>query len=63
MNVTEIFMGMRPGEQTKTEQLLRSLEFYPVTWEVAQFAGELFREWPQKGTPFLTPMSPSPPWR
>ena len=49
MNVTEIFMGMRPGEQTKTEQLLRSLEFYPVTWEVAQLAGELFREWRQKG--------------
>jgi tRNA(fMet)-specific endonuclease VapC len=49
VNVTEIYMGMRPSEQAKTEKLLRSLEFYPVTWEVAQLAGELFREWRQKG--------------
>jgi predicted nucleic acid-binding protein len=42
-------MGLRPGEEAKTEKLLRRLEFYPVTWEVAQLAGELFREWRQKG--------------
>lgn len=42
-------MGMRPGEQAKTEKFLRSLEFYPVTWEVAQLAGDLFRQWRQKG--------------
>jgi len=35
VNVTELYMGMRPGEEAKTEKLLRSLEFYPVTWEVA----------------------------
>jgi predicted nucleic acid-binding protein len=49
LNVTEIYMGMRAGEGAKTEKLLRSLEFYPVTWEIAQLAGELFREWRQKG--------------
>jgi predicted nucleic acid-binding protein len=49
VNVTEIYMGMRPGEQAKTEKFLRSLEFYPVTWEVAQLAGDLFRQWRQKG--------------
>ncbi len=49
MNVTEIYMGMRPGERAKTEKLLRSLEFYSVTWEVAQLAGDLFRRWRQKG--------------
>jgi predicted nucleic acid-binding protein len=49
VNVTELYMGMRPGEEAKTEKLLRSLEFYPVTWEVAQLAGNLFRQWRQKG--------------
>jgi predicted nucleic acid-binding protein len=28
---------------------LRSLEFYPVNWEIAQLAGDLFRIWRQKG--------------
>jgi predicted nucleic acid-binding protein len=49
INVIEIYMGMRPGEERKTEKLLRSLEFYPVTWEVAQLAGDLFRQWRQRG--------------
>ena len=49
MNVTELYMGMRPGEEAKTGKFLRSLEFYPVTWEVAQLAGDLFRQWRQKG--------------
>ena len=49
INVTEVYMGMRPGEERKTEKLLRSLEFYPVTWEGAQLAGDLFRQWRQKG--------------
>ena len=42
-------MGMRSGEEKRTEQLLRSLEFYPVTWETAQLAGDLFRRWRGKG--------------
>ena len=49
INVIEIYMGMRPGEERKTEKLLRSLEFYPVTWEIARLAGDLFRQWRQKG--------------
>ena len=40
---------MRPGEEAKTERLLTSLEFYPVTWEVAKLAGDLYRHWRQKG--------------
>jgi predicted nucleic acid-binding protein len=42
-------MGMRPGEQAKTEALLHSPESYPITWEVARPAGNLFRQWRQKG--------------
>jgi predicted nucleic acid-binding protein len=49
VNVTELYMGMRPGEEAKTERLLRSLEFYPVTWPIAQLAGDLFRHWRHKG--------------
>ncbi len=49
INVTEVYMGMRPGEEAKTEKLLRSLEFYPVTWEVAKLAGDLYRQWRQTG--------------
>ena len=49
INVTEVYMGMRPGEEAKTERFLRSLEFFPVTWEVAQLAGDLFRQWRGKG--------------
>jgi predicted nucleic acid-binding protein len=40
---------MRPGEEARTEKLLRRLEFYPVTWEIARLAGDLFRQWRQKG--------------
>jgi len=49
INVTEVYMGMRAGEEAKTERFLRSLEFYPVTWEAAQLAGDLFRRWRKKG--------------
>src|SRR3982074_3256016 len=49
INVTEVSMGMRPGEEKRTQQLLRSLAFYPVTWEIAHLAGDLFRRWRQKG--------------
>lgn len=49
VNVTELHMGMRPGEEAKTEKFLRSLEFFPVTYEIAHLAGDLFRQWRQKG--------------
>src|SRR5437762_7573163 len=46
---TEVYMGMRPGEEKRTEQFLRSLEFYPVTWEIARTAGRLYNQWRLKG--------------
>src|SRR5712692_4408186 len=49
INVTEVCMGMRPNEESKTEQFLRSLEFYPVTWEIARYAGQLHQRWRQEG--------------
>ncbi len=55
INVTEVHMGMRPDEADKTEELLASLEFYPVTREIAKFAGALYREWRQKGVTLALP--------
>ena len=54
IDITEVYMGMRPNEAEKTQEVLASLEFYPVTWEVAKHAGELYRQWRQEGqTPAL----------
>lgn len=49
INVTEIYMGMRPHEALATATFLLELEFYPVTWEIARLAGEFFNEWRQRG--------------
>ncbi|MGP8247842.1 MAG: type II toxin-antitoxin system VapC family toxin [Bryobacteraceae bacterium] len=55
INVTEIYAGLRPGEQAKTERLLRSLKFYPVTWETAKRAGELQNVWRQQNRTLSLP--------
>ncbi len=49
INVTEVYAGMRPHEASATEEFLRSLKFYEVTWEVARLAGELKNQWSTKG--------------
>ena len=30
INITEVYAGLKSGEEIKTERLLRSLKFYPV---------------------------------
>src|ERR1035438_3813787 len=55
INITEVFMGMRPQEAPRTEAFLESLEFYPVTRDVARVAGELYREWREKGLTLALP--------
>lgn len=55
INITEVYAGLRPGEETKTERLLRSLKFYPVTWEIAQQAGELLNVWRQRNRTLSLP--------
>lgn len=49
VNFTEVYSGLRPGEEEKTKAFLMSLEFYPVTQEIATEAGLLRRDWRQKG--------------
>jgi predicted nucleic acid-binding protein len=50
INVTEIYAGLRPKEEETTEEFLRSLEYYHVTWPVARLAGLLKRDHGRKGT-------------
>jgi predicted nucleic acid-binding protein len=49
VNITEVYAGMRPDEEEKTKAFLESLEFVPVTAEIAARAGFLRRDWRQKG--------------
>lgn len=49
VNFTEVYAGLRPGEEAKTKEFLQSLEFYPVTQDIATQAGLLRRDWRQKG--------------
>ena len=49
VNITEVFAGLRPGEESKTEAFLDSLECLPVTPAIAKQAGLLRRDWQKKG--------------
>ena len=49
VNITEVFAGLGPGEEEKTTAFLNSLEYLPVTPEIARQAGLLRRDWQKKG--------------
>ena len=49
INVTEVYAGMRPKEETATDEFLKSLEYYHLTWPVARLAGLLKRDYGRKG--------------
>lgn len=49
VNITEVYAGLRPGEEAKTKAFLDSLEFVPITADVARKAGLLLRDWRSKG--------------
>lgn len=55
ITITEIYSGMKPGEEARTERLLRSLRFYPISWEVARKAGELQCFWRGRGRTLSLP--------
>ena len=50
INVSEVYAGMRQKEEAATEEFLRSLEYYHLTWPVARLAGLLKRDSGRKGT-------------
>jgi predicted nucleic acid-binding protein len=49
VNLTEVYAGLRSGEEDRTDALMNSLEFLPVTPEIARRAGLLRRDWQKKG--------------
>jgi predicted nucleic acid-binding protein len=55
VNITEVYSGMHSKDKERTEELLRSFEYRPVTWEIASLAGELRYQWARKGRPLSTP--------
>jgi len=49
VNITEVYAGIRPGEEDITEAFIDSLECLLVTPVVARQAGLLRRDWRAKG--------------
>jgi predicted nucleic acid-binding protein len=49
VNFTEVYAGLRPVEEERTEAFLNSLEYLPVTRDIARQAGLLRRDWQRKG--------------
>ncbi len=47
--ITEVYAGLRPGEETRTKGFLETLEFLPITADIAIKAGLLRRDWGFKG--------------
>ena len=49
LNIAELYAGMRPGEEAKTEALLAGLEAYELNGAAASLAGKLKGVWAHKG--------------
>ena len=49
MCVAEVYAGMRPGEEVRTQGLLAGVPCYPISMAIAVRAGELKCEWARKG--------------
>jgi predicted nucleic acid-binding protein len=54
INVTEVYAGLRPQEEAVTQELLESLEYYPITWGIARLGGLLKRDYARKGVTLAT---------
>lgn len=54
INVTEVYAGLRTHEETRTLELLQSLQYYPVTFPIARLAGLLKRDFSRKGFSLAT---------
>ncbi|HEV2689319.1 MAG TPA: type II toxin-antitoxin system VapC family toxin [Bryobacteraceae bacterium] len=49
VNITEVYAGIRQGEERRTEAFIDALECLPVTPAIARQAGLLRRDWRAKG--------------
>ncbi len=50
INICEVYAGMRPEEEARTEAFLSGLECYPLTGSIARRAGSLKSAWARRGT-------------
>ncbi len=55
ITIAEVHAGMRPGEERRTERFLRSLTFFPITFEISSMAGDLIASWRLQGRTFALP--------
>jgi predicted nucleic acid-binding protein len=49
LNIAEIYAGMRPAEEGRTEALLGGLDLYELNGAGARLAGRLKNTWARKG--------------
>ena len=49
LNIAELYAGMRPGEEIRTEAFLSGLLCLDLTPSAARFAGKLKGQWSAKG--------------
>ena len=54
INVAEVYAGMRPHEEPRTEELFQSLQYFPITFPVARLAGLLKRDYSRRGIVLAT---------
>ncbi|MGD0008395.1 MAG: type II toxin-antitoxin system VapC family toxin [Terriglobia bacterium] len=54
ISVTEVYAGLRSHEETRTRELLESLQYFPISWPVARLAGLLKRDYGRKGISLTT---------
>ncbi len=54
INVTEVYAGLRTHEDSRTKELLESLQYFPITWPIARWAGLLKRDYGRKGITLAT---------
>ena len=49
INIIEVYAGMKDNEKQATKKLINSIEYYEMTKELAERAGEYKREYAKKG--------------
>jgi predicted nucleic acid-binding protein len=49
LNVAELYAGMRPGEESRTEAFLGGLECFELSGSAARLAGKLKNTWAKRG--------------
>jgi predicted nucleic acid-binding protein len=49
VSITEVSAGLHEAEEAQTKAFFESLQYFPVTAEIAEEAGRLRRDWRRKG--------------